>query len=153
MTDERYNLVFDVERSIRYHERRRAFYQSVDTSVNALNLISGTAAVASLTALKFIGPVLPTVAGSLVAVLSYINLTMQSTTMASLHSQLRQRYIELRLRIEDDADGAIKELVKARLMIEKDEPTMYRMLDLIDNVAQVTIGRSWLNYRHDLIPE
>jgi hypothetical protein len=39
MTDAQYGLLFDVRRSIRYHDRRRAFFETLHRITSALTIL------------------------------------------------------------------------------------------------------------------
>ena len=129
---------FQVERSIRYHARRQAFYESFDTIVNALNLILGSGAVISLISDQF-EDWFAGVLAALVAIVSFINLAMRSAEKGSLHSQLKQRHNDLlkRVRKLDPAalnfDRAYSRCEDQLLDIERDEPPINRLVDLMSH--------------------
>lgn len=132
LEDEEYGLRWGVSRSIRYHERREAFFESADAIVNVLNLLSGSAAVVGL--LRAWSGTFLLVPAALVAFISFINLTMRSSQMASLHAGLKQRFVDLlRQIIESPSINAdhLRHFKAARLAIEKDEPTIYRVVDCL----------------------
>lgn len=139
MDNEFHGLKFGIDRSVRYHERRLNFFRRTDFLVNTLSLIGSSAAVTSLLAWD---PGLPLlmVFASLVAVLSYINLIMRSAEMAALHANLRQRFFVLQISLleissEETPTAEDRKLIKSihreRLLIEKDEPPPFRILDLM----------------------
>ena len=136
------DLTFDIERSVRYHSRRRAFFETFDGVVNAINLILGSAAVAGLVTDKLADWVLGILTAS-VAIVSFVNLTMRSSEKASMHSQLQQRWVDLlkpvkRLDVSAESCGAgLKRCVEKRLDIERDEPPIYRVVDLLAHNEQV----------------
>ena len=45
--DEYWHLLFGVRRSVRYHDRRRGFYESFHTVVVFLSVIGGSATIAA----------------------------------------------------------------------------------------------------------
>lgn len=139
MDTDLHGLRFGIDRSVRYHERRLNFFRRTDFLVNTLSLIGSSAAVTSLLATEPGLPLLMILA-SLVAVLSYINLTMRSAEMAALHANLRQRFFVLQISLLDIANPEaptaedrllLKRVLRERLLIEKDEPPPFRILDLM----------------------
>lgn len=132
------DLKFQVERSIRYHARRQAFFESFDTTVNALNLILGSGAVLTLISAQFENW-FATLLAALVAVISFINLAARSAEKGAIHSQLKQRYNDLLKRVRKiDAGAANFASSFARcedklLDIEGEEPPINRLVDLMAN--------------------
>lgn len=127
---------FAIELSSRYHARRQAFFESFDRVVNTLNLIFASGAVASL-ASGYFGKFGNGVLAALVAVLSFINLTMRSSEMATRHARLRERYGDLlkrvlKLDITDEGCGPkMKRCEEIRLDIEQDEPPANNLVVLL----------------------
>lgn len=136
------DLTFNIERSIRYHSRRQAFFETFDTVVNTTNLILGSSAVAGLVTDRledwFVG-----VLSAGVAIVSFINIAMRSSAKSSLHAQLQQRYIDLlklilRLDPTNETCGpGLKRCIEKRLDIERDEPPIYRVVDILAHNDQV----------------
>lgn len=133
-------VTWGVDASVRYHERRQAFYERADSLVNALNLIIGSGAVLAI--VKSAPDWIIVLSSALVAVLSLINITMRSSAMASLHAQLKQRFIGLLIRLEqlEDFSGSdelfkkqLRKVREARLLIEVEEPTIYRVVHVMAN--------------------
>jgi hypothetical protein len=132
------HVVWAIDASVRYHERRQAFYERADSLVNALNLIIGSGAVLAI--IQSAPNWVVVVSSATVAILSLINITMRSSAMASLHAQLKQRYIGLLIRLEK-LDGPkvseesfrkeLRKLREARLLIEVEEPTIFRVVHVM----------------------
>jgi hypothetical protein len=126
------DLEWGAVRSIRYHERRVAFFESLATTASFLSLITGSAAVAAL--LKDAG-LLAIVASALSAGVGFVNLTLRPATRAAVHSRLRQRFADLQIDLlkagATPTDAQLDDLQEQRLLIERDEPPVYRMLDLL----------------------
>lgn len=132
------HVAWAIDASVRYHERRQAFYERSDSLVNALNLIVGSGAVLAI--IQSAPSWVVVVSSAMVAILSLINITMRSSAMASLHAQLKQRYIGLLIRLEKLDEPTISEepfrdelrkLREARLLIEGEEPTIFRVVHVM----------------------
>lgn len=130
----KYNLEWGSSRSIRYHDRRVAFFESLSTTASFLALLTGSAAVAAL--LKDAGLV-AIVASALSAVVGFVNLTLRPAARAAIHSRLRQRFSDLQILLlkagADPTEAELDALQEQRLLIERDEPPApaYRMLDML----------------------
>jgi hypothetical protein len=126
--DEKHELLFGVRRSIRYHNRRREFFETLNTSITALSLIASSATVYGVLQAQN----LAMIAGATVTVLTAINLVIGSAKRAGLHHDLSRRFLALEKKMlgsptpENLADWTIE-----RLDIEADEPPVLRVLDLI----------------------
>lgn len=129
LDDRTYNLLFAIRRSVRYHERRRRFYEIWNTVTVTLGVLGGSSAFAA-----FIGgwSWWPAAFSAAVAVLSAMDLAVGTTRRADRHGDLARQFIGLEQRfaygrnLEDDEYGA---LVRSRLDIEAGEPTVLRLLD------------------------
>ncbi|RYG88140.1 MAG: hypothetical protein EON59_05360 [Alphaproteobacteria bacterium] len=135
------DLTFYVNRSIRYHSNRQGFYERFDVRINVANLVLGSWAVLSLldqSNLKSIA----LWQGALIALLSFVNLSMRSAEKASKHSQFRQRYFDLlkKLKPIDASDPDVKQQLiacqESCFDIERDEPPTNSTLDLLAHNQQ-----------------
>lgn len=130
--DPTHSLAWGVETSVRYHERRQAYYERADAIVNSVNLIAGSGAVLAI-AKDAPNPIVVWLA-AVVAVISLVNLTMRSSHMAAQHAGLKQRFVDLLKRIkrlEPEAPCFKKRLMaieQRRLSLEMEEPTVYRIV-------------------------
>ncbi|MFM7008723.1 MAG: hypothetical protein ACKO0Z_05235 [Betaproteobacteria bacterium] len=127
-----YRLLFDVRRSVRYHDKRAAFMERVHRITNALTILLAGSVLFDmarpgdtpgwLQALALLG-----------ALLSVADLVMGWTKIAGLHRDLQRRFAQLELRmVSGPAQGDCWINYGAeRLMIEMDEPTPYLVLDTI----------------------
>lgn len=128
---ERHNLLFDVRRSIRYHNRRRAFFDRLSLSNSAVSLIAGSAVVASILGDKTVAAA---VAGFVVTAFSTLDLVVGTAQKARLHADLARRFIDLEKRLVRATDTGAAELLalkEERLTIEADEPPVLRVLDVL----------------------
>lgn len=131
MTDEQYGLLFDVRRSIRYHEQRSAFFERLHQLTGALTVF-----LAGTVILDFAGPAqtpawLACVA-LLAAVLAAFDFVVGYAKAGALHRTLKSRFglLELAILQGDSTEAAWGQHQAERLKIEQDEPAVYRALDL-----------------------
>lgn len=138
-----YGFLFDIRRSVRYHERRRAFFDAFSKLKNALGLFAGSGAVGAVLLSR------PGVAGALaviVAAFSAIDLVIGSSEAARRHNDLQRRFLALESDLIEknlkNTDGTPLEFVRKRLSIEADEPPIFRALDtLCHNEVARSLGR------------
>jgi hypothetical protein len=129
--DELNALLFGVRRSIRYHNRRRRFFDGFDKFVKVLSVVGGSAAFAAATAhhsriiMVFTG---------LVAAFSAVNLVVGPAQAARLHEELARKFAKLERDMKvakvpnsDQLNGFQAE----RLLIESEEPPIMRVLDIV----------------------
>jgi hypothetical protein len=129
----KHNLLFGVRRSIRYHTRRRMFFDSLYKWSQVLALISGSATVAVVMS-KYGDGALPVWLAAAVAVFSAVNMVFGFAGSARLHSDLVQKFSELEKRIILDTNPSVDSINAAtveRLDIEAVEPPIHRTLDMI----------------------
>lgn len=132
MANKHYDLTWGAERSTRYHDRRLAFYKSLESIINTLTLLFGSAAIAAL--LGSDKSALAVTMSVLVAIGSFIALTMRPATMAEVHSRLKQRFVamsQILVDVRPDDEDKLRAAEKERLDIEREEPPIYRALDLL----------------------
>lgn len=132
MTDDQYAVLFGVRRSVRYHDRRRAFFEQLHRLTAVLTvLMAGSvlfdigkpgAPAVWLTALAVIA-----------ALLAAIDMVVGYASRASLHRDLKQRFVDLEMDVlaRGDSPEVWTAHRLARLAIERDEPPIYRALDLL----------------------
>src|SRR5438552_12445644 len=128
---ELHKLLFGVRRSIRYHNRRRRFFDGFDKFVKVLSVVCGSAAFAGATAHHSV--IIMMFAG-LVAVFSAINLVVGPAQAARLHEDLARKFAKLEHDITQATNISPEQLNQFhtdRLMIEIEEPPPMRVLDTI----------------------
>lgn len=131
--EDRHNLLFSIRRSIRYHNRRRMFFDRLNVVSNALSVIFGSTTFFAL--LPAIGlQYLAIGAAAMVTIISTINMVVGSVRAARLHSDLARRFLELEKRLA--ADGSpnkklLSDIIQERLDIEAEEPPALHVLDAI----------------------
>jgi hypothetical protein len=125
------NLLFGVRRSIRYHNRRRRFFDGLDKVVKVLAVIGGSAAWAATIAHYHTATVW---FAAIVAIGSAISLVFAPSQAARLHEGLAKRFAKLEYdmrRAKNPTSDQMNEFVAERLLIESDEPPPLRVLDII----------------------
>ena len=130
LSDEHYGLLFDVRRSIRYHDRRRAFYERSHHLTSLLTILMADSVLFDLAKKGETAEWLIWVS-VVAALLAAIDMVIGYAKHASLHSSLRERFANLEIEIVcGPADGDCwLGYQKERLLIEKYEPAIYRALD------------------------
>lgn len=130
--DERtYALLFAVRRSVRYHERRRRFYEAWNTATVAGGVLGGS--VAATAVLAGWGEWSAAVAAS-VAVLSALDLAVGTGRRADRHGDFMRRFIALERQFAHGGnleDDEYRKAVRERLAIESSEPPVLRLLDVL----------------------
>lgn len=135
-----YEQLFGVRRSVRYHQRRRSYFESWHGCIAALQVVSGSSAFAGLLAE---GAVLNTIGISLAPVpplLAAIDLVFGTTRRATLHAGLGRQFSQLEADMvphEADCESTTPEelakFIRRRLAIEADEPPKLRVVDLLSH--------------------
>lgn len=139
LEEKKYSLLFSIRRSVRYHNRRRRFFDNFQNITTALSLLSGSAAIAnaiSATEQKVIAIALP----AIITILNTIALVVKYTEKSRLHSELAKRFLQLEQEMilkmpptfQDIQDWSAK-----RLQIETEEPPIKRVLDSICHNEQL----------------
>ncbi len=132
LTDEQYGLLFDVRRSIRYHDRRKSFYEQCHHITNFLTILMAGSVLLDLakdgnTAWWLI------LIGILAALFAAADVVIGYSKHAGIHSGLRGRFATLEVQmvsgVTDEATWLNYQ--RERLLIEKDEPAIYNALDAI----------------------
>ena len=135
-----YQQLFGVRRSVRYHQRRRSYFEACHGFTAAVQVISGSTAVAVLlskgAALNEFGIYLAAVPPLLAA----IDLVFGTTRRATLHSVLGRQFSQLEADMvphENDVESVTQEVLArfktCRLRIESDEPPKLRVIDLLSH--------------------
>jgi hypothetical protein len=128
----RWNLLWGVQRSQRYHARRSGFFDRWNKVTALVGILAGSAVMATL------GEYVPhwvALAGALaIVIMSGVDLVAGAAEMARRHDSLRRRYCELEALIAATLhpDAAQLSAWQAdRLRIESDEPPTYVALDIL----------------------
>jgi hypothetical protein len=133
LKDKQHELLFDVRRSVRYHNERRKHYNFMNLLVSALSILFGSAVF--VTILSSFDKVYTLVIAGIVTVLSTFNLLIGTSSKACLHFDLYRRFIELEKKIvavgEKITEEDLIRFTSERLDIEGDEPSILRVLDTL----------------------
>jgi len=136
---EHYKLLFGVRRSVRYHMRRVSFFYRAH---KWLTVLAATGGVGTITALVIGSSQATLVFGGVTAFFSVIDLVFNLAKRAREHNDLARRFIDLEKELFDAEEGIdrmmLADLTGQRLSIEKDEPPVLRVLDIICHNELVT---------------
>lgn len=127
-----YSLTFSVNKSIRYHSKRRQFFDYWHSCCDALTAISGSSAFVALLSEK------PSVhialwLSAIVAISTSCDLVIGLSKKGQQYDDLKKRFSRLLNEIII-GDHTMENLVKwksERISIEKDEPTFLTLLNTI----------------------
>lgn len=131
-TDRRFELWCDVQRSIRYHRAREAFFQWYASIFSFLTLMLGSGVVVSLLSSAPKG--LTVFCGVAVAAMQAVELVFQVGQKARLHNGLASEFSAINRLMAKDPEMSLlqlNELSADILAIEAREPPIKRYLDLI----------------------
>lgn len=144
ISDEQYGLLFDVRRSIRYHDGRRSFYEFSHHVTNYLTILMSGSVLFDLakdgkTATWLL------VLGVFAALFAAADMVIGYSKHAGIHGSLRERFatLEIQMLSGETDEAAWRRYQHERLIIEKDEPAIYKALDaLCRNELLVAEGHS-----------
>ena len=148
----RYKLLFGIRRSVRYHDHRRRHYLTVHSRIIFLIILLGSSAFAAILRHSEIAAL---VAAAIVSILAALDLVLDTTAHAALHTNLCKQFGKLEQRfLQDDASSEtitaqlLDNLERERIEIELDELPIYRAVDrLCHNELLYSEGRSNLEKR------
>ena len=128
-----YALLFAVRRSVRYHDRRRRFYEIWNSITVGAATVGGSSAVTAFLAMPE-SAWLPPALAAIVAFMGAIDLVVGTARSANRHGDLARQFISLEMKFAHGhnlEDSEHDELVRERLRIEASEPTALRLLDVM----------------------
>lgn len=136
-----YRTLFGARKSIRYHQRRRAWFEGVHTVAVTAQVIAGSSAVAAV-----VGDAAALGAGlaAAAAVLAALDLTFGLSRRATVHASLAQQFAQLERDMvphehdESPAAATATGFRQRRLEIEESEPPKLRVIDLLCHNELVT---------------
>lgn len=126
--------LFGVQRSIRYHARRQAFFDFWNTLTNASSIILGAGTIVALIDQFKFADVLRVVFPATITILSTFNLVWGTNRLARLHNDLYRRYVALEqemLATTELTAEAVQTFRAKRLAIEADEPPTKFAVDVL----------------------
>lgn len=123
-----HGLTWNVERSVRYHLRREGFFGVLHRWTAFLSVLTSSAAAAAIFAKE---PDIALWFAFLVSLISGADLVLGFAKMEGQHADLRRRFIDVLSQLQEmPTEEAWRKLSQKRLEIEKDEPPVFRALDL-----------------------
>lgn len=130
---EAHDLLFGVRRSFRYHSRRRQFFDRFSKAIKIISAVSGVGVITTL--LSQLGKPWPITLAAIAAVFSSIDLAINTSESARLHTELARKFIALERDIveagKEFTERELTKFVSRRLEIEAEEPPILRVLDCI----------------------
>lgn len=132
LQDRFHDLLFGVRRSIRYHNRRRTYYDRFHKFNMIVGVVGGSAVIAAL--LGEFGDIWPLAFSALIAVSAATDLVINSSQMARFHHDLSRKYFEIEKEMvsyHKPTEEAVVEWTERRLSIEADEPPVLHVLNTI----------------------
>jgi hypothetical protein len=130
LADRWHSMQFSVRRSIRYHQRRRSFFDRLDKISNMMSLIFGSVAVYGT--LQKNAENVALIASGLVTVFASVNLVLSSAIRARDHADFTRKYVELeKLMLGAESEERLLKVAARRLSIEAEEPPVLHVLNAI----------------------
>lgn len=115
---------FGIKKSIRYHSRRRAFFERLDNLANWLVAVAGASAFAAVVGTN--GGFLSKVLTAVITVIALGNVILGFGARARLHQDLYRKFSELAIEVagieKPPTTQDISRLRAKRLTLEADEP-------------------------------
>ena len=132
------DLDFGVEKSMRYHQRRRGHYEVCHKIIMFFTIICGSAAFANFAELSMYF-------GAAAAILPAIDLVCGLSIQAKNHEILFRRFSQLAISIRttgSQTEELLAKWIRERINIETDEPPMYCALEAdCDNEVRRALGK------------
>ncbi|MBU1692306.1 MAG: hypothetical protein KJ958_05565 [Gammaproteobacteria bacterium] len=135
-------LLFNVRRSIRYHDRRRAFFDRLHQCTSGLTILLAGSVLFDV-ARPGDTPCWMTLIAVIAALLSVWDMVVGYAKYSNLHNTLKNRFsaLEIDMMAVNDTPETLKKHQVERLRIEQDEPPIYRALDLLcRNEQMIAMG-------------
>ncbi|MDB6122093.1 MAG: hypothetical protein JWQ71_1086 [Pedosphaera sp.] len=129
----KHELLFGIRRSIRYHARRRRFFDRLKRGMTFLTVMCGMGTFAML--LAHVPPAWPIATAMTLTVLAVFDLLVNTAEGVRLHADLGRRFTEIEMDLvltEDNlTDQQVREFANQRLRVVLEEPPTMRVLDCI----------------------
>jgi hypothetical protein len=127
------DLLFGVRRSIRYHSRRRKFFDALKVWADFLIIVSGGTVVAFASADEPKHKISTLIVGAVIAVIGSFDLVIGFSTKARDYHDLVKAFSALEREMTAVSDKKtsedLKRFTNRRLEIEEEEPTILRVLN------------------------
>ena len=119
---------FVVQCSVRYHMRRRRFFERWSTLSSALSVVFGSATVSTLLSADFQRVALWTAAA--VTAVQILDLVIGTSRQAWIHGDLYRRFLDLEAKatLAEYTPAALAGLKASKMMIDAEEPPALRVL-------------------------
>jgi hypothetical protein len=125
------DMLFVVRRSVRYHNKRKRFFERMRRMLNFVTMALGVATLGILLAKVDTGWAISTAAA--VSFFAMIDLLLNTSEGARLHADLSRRYLDLEADLvkagEHPGEEQARDFSAQRLRIASEEPPMMRVLD------------------------
>lgn len=151
LSDKQYGLLFAIRRSIRYHDRRRAFFDRLHRLTGVLTILLAGGVLFELAGTGSTAWWLQII-GVVAAVLASFDMVIGYAAYSVRHSNLRGCFVDLEVKIVagDCEESTWTKYEQERLKIERDEPPIYRALDLLCHNEQCKAEGSDSQYLADI---
>lgn len=142
-----YSLEFAVRKSIRYHSKRRKFFDSLDYFTKCVTTLTGSSAFVALlpaTTLIVYGYPLALILTAIVAFFSTCDLVFGFSKKSQLHDGLQRKFSALLrlILLNNPTDDLVRKWQAERIEIEQDEPTHLTLLtDVCHNEEAIALDR------------
>lgn len=126
-------ILFAVRRSVRYHSRRREFFELIDLITTALTLMLSSGTIYTVLS-DSVGKQIVALLAAIIAAMSTLNLVFRTKTKAVIYDSLTKRFAELEKKIistDKPNSEDIKNWTNERLDIEKEEPATKIVLNCL----------------------
>lgn len=132
LDDAQYGLLFDVRRSVRYHDRRRGFFDRLHRLTNLLTILMAGSVLYDLGKTGETAGWL-VVLSAAAALLAALDMVVGYSAWARRHHDLKTRFCALEIDMLSGglAPATWQAYAVRRLQIERDEPPVFRALDLL----------------------
>lgn len=133
--------------AMRYHAKRRSFFEFVSKAGTALSLALGTASVASLFAAA---PDVAKYASAAIAVVSGLNLAFGTADAGRKHGELFRRWADLRaeiVKVDPNDPVAVSDLEVKRAKIDGESPGQLEALSVISENEEKEVRQRGTLYR------
>lgn len=150
INDWQYGLLFDIRRSIRYHDRRKSFFERLHRITSFLTILMAGSVLFDLakngeTAWWLI------VLSIFAALFATCDMVVGFSKQAGIHTNLKDRFsaLEINMISGDTNEETWINYQRDRLSIEKDEPPTYVALDALCRnellIAEGFVGSDYQN--------
>jgi hypothetical protein len=127
-----YELDFSVSRSLRYHAKRRRFFETWLQIIRVITAFAGAGTVATLFGDKASGTT--AIFGAVVAAAAAIDLVFEFARRSMIYDHLYRCFADLGAEIaeaDQSSEAEYKKLLSKRRQIEREEPTGLDVLNVI----------------------